>query len=296
MACLRPRRRSSSKSMASLPTLATAPSPRSSPSATLMMSAACTNSRILSLAVMPRRPASPASALSCSRLVRVSIFWRLSLRSSTSFFVRPVYFLTLALASSIVAYCWMYSSMKPFNAEKPSNAPLIVTTKPDHFLPTLSIKFPFAFSTAANSLSTILISSLVLFMASVSVFHSLLPLSTFPEFSCFVSSLRVARSCFGVALSRLRRVRAIPSARVSTLLISFCVLRSSLLYRSKAVASPFSKASSFFCFICMSFAFKSSSLLVACSLFTISWMVLMSLLVIIKSAVFSFQKYSTLSV
>ena len=60
------------------------------------------------------------------------------------------------------------------------------------------------------------------------------------------------------------------AAGVSTLLISFCVLRSSLLYRSKAVASPFSKASSFFRLMSVSFVFKSSSLLVACSLFTIS--------------------------
>ena len=103
IAPLRPRRWSSSKSMASLPTFLTAPSPRSSPRATLILSAASTKSSICFLEVIPSLPASPASALSCSREVRVSIFLRLSLRSSIASAESPVYLRTCAFASSMSA-------------------------------------------------------------------------------------------------------------------------------------------------------------------------------------------------
>ena len=73
----------SPKTCANLPILSTAPCPRSSPSATPILSAASTNSSMLSFAVMPSRPAAPASWLSSSLDVRVFIFLKSSFISST---------------------------------------------------------------------------------------------------------------------------------------------------------------------------------------------------------------------
>ena len=81
----------------------TASSPRSSPRATLILSAASTNCCTISDEAIPSLPASPASALSFSRGVRVSIRLNSSFIASTSSLVCPVYFLTSVIASSILA-------------------------------------------------------------------------------------------------------------------------------------------------------------------------------------------------
>ena len=96
-------RSSSPKAMASFPIWSTAPSPRSSPKATPILSAASTNSSMLWVLVMPSLPAAPARAFSSSRLVRVSIRLKSSFMRRTSSSVCPVYFLVLAMASSISA-------------------------------------------------------------------------------------------------------------------------------------------------------------------------------------------------
>ena len=88
---------------ASLPIFLTASSPRSSPNATLILSAASTKSRISCFPCIPRRPASCASSFNRSRGVRVSIFLRSSFRSFTASSVIPVYFFTPAIASEICA-------------------------------------------------------------------------------------------------------------------------------------------------------------------------------------------------
>ena len=88
----------------SLPIWFTASSPRSSPNATLIMSAACTNSRTCCTPVMPSLPALPASRFSSSRGVRVSIALNSSFSCFTSSAVMPVYLTTWLSASSIVAY------------------------------------------------------------------------------------------------------------------------------------------------------------------------------------------------
>ena len=103
IACFNPIRLSSPNMLASFPIFFTAPSPRSSPSAMLIWSAACTKSSTSFLPVMPRRPASAARSLRAARPVRVSIFLNSSLSSSTSFAAMPVYFDTPATCSCISA-------------------------------------------------------------------------------------------------------------------------------------------------------------------------------------------------
>ena len=94
---------------ASLPILSTAPSPRSSPRATPILSAASTNSSISFVADMPSLPAAPASSFSCSREVRVSMFLKSSFIFRTSSSACPVYFCTFAIASSMSAYAFVAS-------------------------------------------------------------------------------------------------------------------------------------------------------------------------------------------
>ena len=89
---------------ANLPMFFTASSPKSSPSATLILSAASTNSNTSFFPVIPKRPASPARAFSFSRAVRVSISLNSSFSPLTSSRVIPVYLITCASASSISAY------------------------------------------------------------------------------------------------------------------------------------------------------------------------------------------------
>ena len=80
-----------------------APSPKSSPKATWIWSAARTNPRMLSLPWIPSLPASRARSSSCSRLVRVSIFISSSSRPSTSSWSKPVVFITSLYTSSSFA-------------------------------------------------------------------------------------------------------------------------------------------------------------------------------------------------
>ena len=98
-----PMRWSSPNAIASFPIWSTALSPRSSPNATLILSAASTNSSMPSLEVIPKRPAAPASSLSCSRDERVSIFLKSSFSSRTCSSVCPVYFRVFAMTSSMEA-------------------------------------------------------------------------------------------------------------------------------------------------------------------------------------------------
>ena len=101
--CSVPSRSSSPKILVNLESWSVAPSPRSS-NATLIWSAARTKPSTSFSEVLPRRPASCASWLSCSREERVSIFLNSSLRCSTCSAVRPVYLRTLAISWSISAY------------------------------------------------------------------------------------------------------------------------------------------------------------------------------------------------
>ena len=101
---------SSPNTMVSLPIWSMAPSPRSSPRATLILSAADTKPSISFLPWMPSRPATPASALSSSRGVRVVISAKVSFISSTSRLVCPVYFMASVIESSILANAWTYWS------------------------------------------------------------------------------------------------------------------------------------------------------------------------------------------
>ena len=101
---------SSPNTIVSLPIWSMAPSPRSSPRATLILSAASTKPSISFLPWIPKRPAAPASAFSSSRGVRVVICLKVSFISSTSAFVWPVYFITSVIASSILAKLWTYWS------------------------------------------------------------------------------------------------------------------------------------------------------------------------------------------
>ena len=110
MAPLSPLFLSSPNTMVSLPIWSMAPSPRSSPRATLILSAASTKPSMSRRAVMPSRPAAPASALSSSRGVRVVMRLKVSFISSTSRLVCPVYFITSVIASSILANDWTYWS------------------------------------------------------------------------------------------------------------------------------------------------------------------------------------------
>ena len=104
MAPRRPLVLSSPNIWASLPIWETALSPRSSPRATLILSAPSTNSSTAAVDVMPSLPASSASWLSFWRGVRVSIFLKSSFIRSTSSAACPVYLRTLVISSSILAY------------------------------------------------------------------------------------------------------------------------------------------------------------------------------------------------
>ena len=103
MAPRKPKRSLSPNMVASFPILSTAPCPRSSPSATFILSAASTNSSIFSLLCMPKRPAASASWFSSVREVRVSSFLKSSFISSTCPMVCPVYFVTLYISWFISA-------------------------------------------------------------------------------------------------------------------------------------------------------------------------------------------------
>ena len=228
IASLSPSRWSSSKSMASLPTFLTAPSPRSSPRATLILSAASTNSKILSVAVIPSLPASPANSFRRSREVRVSMARSDSLSSSTASAESPVYLRTCACASSMVAKSfttsWSVSRTLPKTSEKVS----MFSMSPNHLLPqSASLSLKERLSLAAISSFTSRRASFVLRMASVSASHSLLPRSILPELSSRVSSRRVRWSSLGVDLSRLASALLMPWARVSVRWISFSSLLTS---------------------------------------------------------------------
>ena len=215
--------------MASLPTFLTAPSPRSSPRATLILSAASTNSSIWSFAVMPSLPASPASAFSCSRLVRVSIFFRLSLSASTSSLERPVYLRTCAIASSIWANsltdCWR---MPRTPLATPKKACTFMT-RPIHLLPHSARRsLHEARCVSRSSRLTSVSAALVSRMALVSACHSAEPRCTLPELSSFWSSRRVRFSSFGADLSRFSSARVMVAAFVSVRSISRSTFRSSL--------------------------------------------------------------------
>ena len=126
----------------------TASSPRSSPRAMFILSAASTNSRISCFDFSPSLPASPASAFSCSRPVRVSISFRLSFRSLTSFFVLPVYFITSASASSISAKACTDCCTVLFSPVRAANKPWTETATPAALLKkSLNLEaFPFTAS------------------------------------------------------------------------------------------------------------------------------------------------------
>lgn len=110
-ACSVPYRFSSPKMLVSFESVSVAPSPRSS-RATLIWSAARTNPITSSCNCLPSLPASCASLLRSSRLVRVSIFLNCSLSTSTCDAAIPVNFLTFAISASISAYA--------FTAERPA--------------------------------------------------------------------------------------------------------------------------------------------------------------------------------
>ena len=88
---------------ANLPIFLIASCPRSSPSATSIILAASTNSKTSFFAVIPSRPASPASSFNRSRAVRVSIFLNSSFKPATCSLVIPVYLRTWLSASCICA-------------------------------------------------------------------------------------------------------------------------------------------------------------------------------------------------
>ena len=221
MACFSPILSASPNSCASLPMFFTASSPRSSPSATFIWSAACTKSSICCLLCMPRRPASPARSLSCSRAVRVSIFIKSSLSCCTASSVSPVYFFTPLMCSAMSAYSFTYSAMACLRA---LNLPAMLsntTATPCHLLPIFVKKLSLL---AAFCSSFIFWSSLLASCSErVSACHCSEPRSTLPLFSSLFISFMVALSSFGVAESSERSTFSTVWARDESLVA--CVSR-----------------------------------------------------------------------
>ena len=150
IAALSPILSSSPNAMASLPIWSTAPCPRSSPRATLILSAASTNSSMELLDVIPSRPAAPANSLSCSREVLVSIFLKSSFMDFTSSFVWPVYFITFVMASSISAKSLTHFLIVIVNPEKEA----IICVKAPQFLLSIFMNLDHLPVTASCSLPT----------------------------------------------------------------------------------------------------------------------------------------------
>ena len=150
MPFLSPKALLSSKSCVSLPIFFTPSSPKSSPKARLIWLAASTKSRMSCLPVIPKRPASAAKSLSFSRGVRVSIFLKASLSSSTSSAASPVYFDTPLMCSFMSAYISTKLLTHCLALSKISMLPAMDATVPTHLLPKPEILSPKLLSSSTS--------------------------------------------------------------------------------------------------------------------------------------------------
>ena len=199
----------------------------------------------------PSLPASSARIFSCSRLVRVSIFFSSTFKSATCSAVIPVNLRTLAISASI--------SAKALTAERPAiikpvmaaMAPIIVVCQ--SFI--LRLKRSQNPSPRASSPFTLASSAFTFLMASVCRFHSIVPLSI--PFSCFFKVVRVLFSSFGVALSRFFRTLSTSTVALSICEIWRLVSLSSFLSFVSLALSPVLAASSMALCKSCDFFFKS---------------------------------------
>ena len=150
MPFLSPMARPSLKSCVSLPMFFTPSSPKSSPKARLIWSAASTKSRMFCVPLMPKRPASAAKSLSFSRGVRVSIFLNASLSSSTASAASPVYFVTPLMCSCMSAYVSTKDDTHCFALSKISATPVNVVIAPIHLLPKSASWSPMLLSSSTS--------------------------------------------------------------------------------------------------------------------------------------------------
>ena len=226
MAPRSPMRLSSPKAMASLPTLSMAPSPKSSPRETLIMLPASTKSIIASFACRPRRPALPASWFSCSRPVRVSIFFRSSLRSRTAASASPVYLRVSAIASSIVANS---PTLFLIASDRPVMVPIICVNAPQFRLsPFHNQEKKPSFCLSGRCMSCTFLSS-VFSCFNLLVISSTLPPVRSVSRSCSLRSLMEYSMSRTEAELSFANVRSISSVSLATCNDSFPACSSSLL-------------------------------------------------------------------
>ena len=174
----------------------------------------------------PRRPALPASWFSCSRPVRVSIFFKSSFRSRTAASASPVYLRVSAIASSIVA-----NSPTLFLTanERPVMAPIICVNAPQFRLRLFhnQDKKPSFFLSGRCMSCTFLSSSLSCFSLLV-ISSTLSPVRSVSR-NCSLRILMEYSMSRTEAELSLESVRLISSVSSTTFWLSFSVPISSWL-------------------------------------------------------------------